>query len=179
VKRTHRTHRTERVAAALLAGALWLVLVPAASAASELVLIPEIRTLVVLIIGFVILIPIVNNLIVKPVYAVLDERQEKIAGARKRAESLEASANDVLSRYQASVREVREEAERMRRGQLDAARSEHAQITGRARAEAEREIEQSQGELRASLEQARDGLRTSAEELARQAAERILGRAVS
>jgi F-type H+-transporting ATPase subunit b len=164
VKRTHRTHRTERVAAALLAGALWLVLVPAASAASELVLIPEIRTLVVLIIGFVILIPIVNNLIVKPVYAVLDERQEKIAGARKRAESLEASANDVLSRYQASVRE---------------ARSEHAQITGRARAEAEREIEQSQGELRASLEQARDGLRTSAEELARQAAERILGRAVS
>ena len=52
-------------------------------------------------------------------------------------------------------------------------------MTARAREDAEREIAQSQGELQASLEEARTGLRSTAEQLARQAAERILGRTVS
>ena len=48
-----------------------------------------------------------------------------------------------------------------------------------ARAEADQEIEQSLVELNESLESARGGLQATAEELARQAAERILGRSLT
>jgi F0F1-type ATP synthase membrane subunit b/b' len=165
----------------LLVAALPLVLAPVAHASSGggLVLIPDMTKVVVLLVGFVALVPVVSSLIVRPVYGVIDERAERIDGARKRAAALEESANEVLTRYENAVREVREESERERRQHIDAARSEHAQITGRARAEAEREIEQSQTELQASLSDARAGLRTTAEDLARQAAERILGRPVA
>ena len=99
-----------------------MLVAPAAHAASGggLVLIPDFTKVIVLLIGFGALIPIVSNLIVKPVYAVIDERADKIEGARKRAESLQASADEVLTRYESSVREVREDSERHRREQLDA-----------------------------------------------------------
>ena len=172
--------RSHRIAHGLLAAGVLLAIAPAASAASgELVLIPDLKTVVPLLIGFLLLIPIVDRIIVRPVFAVLDAREQKIEGARRRAESLEAHATEVLTRYQTSVREVRADSERLRREQLDAARSEQATITTRARDEAAHEIEQSRSELRASLEEARAELRTSAQELAQQAAERILGRPVS
>lgn len=152
---------------------------PPAGASAELVLIPDVPTLIPLLIGFVVLIPLVNVLIVQPVFKVMDERAERIAGARRRAERLRAEADAVLRRYQEAVREVREEAERTRREQVDAARAEQARVTSAARDEAEHEIEQTRGELASALEQARAGLRASAEELARQAAERILGRTLS
>jgi len=181
VKPMNPMSRRQRIASALVAQGLALTIAPAAFAAGGggLVLIPDTTTVIVLLVGFLALIPLVSNVIVKPVYAVLDERQQKMAGARKRAEALELSANEVLARYEGSVREVREESEQLRRGQLDAARAEQAQITQQARSEAEGEIEQSQAELRRSLEAARAGLRTTAENLARQAAERILGRTLS
>lgn len=175
-------NRNRCIAVALLVQAISLGLAPTALAAgggAGLDLIPEPMQVIVLLVGFLLLIPLVSNLIVKPVYAVLDERQEKIAGARKRAEALEESAAEVFERYDRSVREVRDESERMRREQLDAARSEQEQITSRARSEAESEIAQSRAELRQSLEQARTGLRSTAEDLARQVAERILGRALT
>lgn len=172
--------RSHRIVHALLAAAASLAPGSVAYAASggALKLIPELEGVVILLIGFTILIPIVNRVLVKPVFAVLDEREEKITAARNRAKLLEDSANEVLARYQSSIREVREDAERQRREQLDAARAEHAEITERARGQASREIEQSQAGFRASLDEARTGLRATAEGLARQAAERILGRAM-
>lgn len=152
---------------------------PAAYASGGLVLVPDPLTVVVLLIGFLILIPLVSRIIVKPILAVFDQRNEKIAGARKRAESLEGTASEILGRYEAAVREVRDESETGRREQIDASRAERAQITARAREEAEGEIARSQREIATALSEARAGLRASAEQLARQAAERILGRAVS
>ena len=152
---------------------------PAAYASGGLVLVPDPLTVVVLLIGFLILIPLVSRIIVKPILAVFDQRNEKIAGARKRAESLEGTASEIRGRYEAAVREVRDESETGRREQIDASRAERAQITARAREEAEGEIARSQREIATALSEARAGLRASAEQLARQAAERILGRAVS
>jgi F-type H+-transporting ATPase subunit b len=166
-------------ALALVCFAVLGLLAPSAQAASELVLIPDIWTLVSLIVGFTVLSLIINPLIVQPVLRVIDERRERIEGARERAERVDADANAILARYEASVREVREEAERTRRDHLDAARSEQAQITAGARAEADREIAASRGELANSLEQARATLRSSADALAREVAERILGRVLS
>ena len=178
MRRTNRRARV-RAAALLAASASGALLAPAARAASDLVLIPEFATLIPLLVGFVVLSLIVNPLIVQPVLRVLDERRGRIEGARRRAEKLQADANDVLARYESEVREVREEAERARREHLVAAHSEQAQITADARTEAESEIESSRRELAGLLDEARASLRRSSQELAREAAERILGRALS
>jgi F-type H+-transporting ATPase subunit b len=135
-----------------------------------------IGTLVVL---FALLIFPVNALLFKPVFRVMDERAEKIGGARRRAERLEQEAETILSNYEGAVREAREQAEVDRRSLLDAARFEHASLTRAARTEAERELEHAREELGRSLSDARATLRAGAEELAPLVAERVLGRSLS
>lgn len=163
------------VAAGAVVGPLFAT---SAHAAAELVLIPDPYIAGVLIVAFFALIPFVNALIVKPVFRVIDERADKIEGARKRAAKLEVDADTVLSKYETAVRDVREQSEGGRRDAIDAARAQQAEVTSAARAEAEREMEQSRLELEASLVTARASLRGTAEDLAKQAAERVLGRAL-
>ena len=151
----------------------------ARAASGNLELIPIAEQLVVLLVGFSLLIPVVTRLIVRPVYGVIDERAERIAGARDRAAALETNASEVLARYEAGLRAVREENERTRSEHVAAARADQQEITERARSEADQEIAQSLAELTTSLESAREGLRTTADALARDAAEQILGRPLS
>jgi F0F1-type ATP synthase membrane subunit b/b' len=71
---------------------------------------------------------------------------------------------------------VREESELTRRQQLEVARDESASELSGARAGAEREINAARQAIASSLEDARATLRGETESLARQAAERVLGR---
>ena len=142
-------------------------------------LIPSIEMLGVLIVLFVILIVPVHALLLRPIFTVLDARAEKIAGTRARAEKIAAEAQEVLARYESSVRDAREEAERERKERLATARSESAEQSVAARAEAEREIERAREQIGAGLAEARESLRPQAELLAREAAARVLGRALS
>lgn len=166
-------------AAGLLAGSLPLLASPAHASGGELVLLPDPITIGVLIVVFALLIGPVNALLFKPVFRVLDRREDKIGGARRRAERLERHADGVLADYEGAVRGAREEAELERRAQIDEARSEHASLTAAAREEAERELERARAELGRSLADARAALRSQGQELARAAAERVLGRALS
>lgn len=170
------TARSVAVAAGTLAG---LLCASSAHAANKLVLIPEHPIYVAyLMVAFFLLVPIVDRLIVRPIFRVIDERAAKIEGARERAAKLQLDADSVLSKYETAVRDVREEAERGRRDSIDASRAQQAEVTGAARAEAEREIEQSRTALESSLADARASLRSTAEGLAKQAAEQVLGRAI-
>jgi len=167
------------VALPLLALASLLLAAPAHASGGELVLIPELPMIGTLVVLFALLIFPVNALLFKPVFRVMDERAEKIGGARRRAERLEREAETILSNYEGAVREAREQAEVGRRSLLDAARSEHASLTRAARTEAERELEHAREELGRSLSDARATLRAGAEELAPLVAERVLGRSLS
>jgi F-type H+-transporting ATPase subunit b len=151
----------------------------ASASEGDLVLTPELPMLLALIALFVILIFPVNALLFRPIFAALDAREDKIAGTRVRAEKLSAQAEEVLRRYQGSVRETREATEHERRGRLLGAKNEASERLGSARGEAEREIEQARGEIRSALVAARSSLRGEAEALAREASARILGRNLS
>lgn len=157
------------------AAAASLLAASPAAAASTLELFPDIPLVVVLVLLFAALIIPVNNLIFKPMFRVLDEREERIAGARRRAESLDKQAQEVFGRYSTAVREARDEAEGGRREQLEAARNEQQQVATDARAQAERELESSRADLAAQVESARGELRTTAESLANDMANRVLG----
>jgi F-type H+-transporting ATPase subunit b len=155
------------------------VLATAAHAAEgELVLLPQIPQMLVLIGLFLLLVLPVNALVFKPLFRVLDEREARTSGTRARADHLVREADEILARYEASVRSVREESERERRAALDRARTDSQQTTDAARAEVEREIERARNEIDGALASARTSLRTQAQDLARQAASSVLGRAL-
>ncbi|UCE86392.1 MAG: hypothetical protein JSU66_01220 [Deltaproteobacteria bacterium] len=164
-------------ARALATGAVMLFAARRAAAAEGgLEIIPDPSVLIPLIVGFAILVPIINQLLLRPLLGVLEERDEKIAGARQRAEKIAVEADAMESRYRQAVDDVRTHAEQERQAELSGARSEETERVRGARAEAESRLEAARSEIGAALETARASLRASAEELARQAAQQILGR---
>jgi len=172
--RASRT-RSARLALVALVG---LVLPHSAHAAGGLELVPDVTILIGLIVLFLMLVFPVNALLFKPIFRVLDEREERIAGTRSRAQQLEDSAHEALERYQSSVQAVRDEAEQQRRSLLESARSEALAATGEARSEVEGRLDGARSEIAASLESARVTLRSQSQEIAREAASRVLGRAL-
>lgn len=159
--------------------ALATLLMPAAARASrDLVLIPEVPMLLALIVLFVLLIPPTNRLIFKPLFRVLDERESRTAGTRARAARIEEEAKEVLGRYEREVAKTREEAELARRATLESVRNESKDTTHAARTAAEQALERARRELASGLDEARGTLRTRTQDLAREAASRVLGRSL-
>lgn len=149
------------------------------AAASEggLQILPDWTTkLPLLIVLFALLISPVNAILFKPIFQVLDAREERTMGTRKRAESVMKQADATLAEYERAVREVRAEAEQARKREASAARQETAGVIDEARAESERQLERAKTELAAALEQSRQILRTQLQSLADEAASQVLGR---
>ena len=182
----NRDRRIARIAPLIALGVLLLLGADALASEGELVLFPHdehgeiyFGDLIILVLIFTALVYPVNTLIFKPIFRVLDERKEKIAGTRRRADRLFAEAGAVLERYEQSVREVRQDAEQERKQTLVRARADGAAKTAEARGEAEREVARAREEVAAALDDARGTLRAQSEGLASEIAARVLGRALS
>ena len=132
----------------------------------------------VLLVVFIALIVPLNALIFRPLLRVLDARDDKIAGARRRAEQVEGQAEDTLARYETSVRAAREEVLADRRSHIDAARADLLATTQRAKEQGARDLAHAREELESTLAESRETLRGGTEGLGQLAAERILGRAL-
>jgi len=148
-------------------------------ASDNLELMPDPTILAIMLVGFVLLIFPLNALIFKPIFHSLDERAQRISGARERSTLLQTEADSVLDRYETAIREARAESETSRQAQIAAAREEQITLTDQARGEADGELVRARTELGRSLEEARANLRSSSEDLASAAAEQVLGRALS
>jgi F0F1-type ATP synthase membrane subunit b/b' len=149
----------------------------AAASESGLVLLPDwFGKLPMLIVLFALLMYPVNTLLFKPIFQVLDAREERTAGTRKRAEKVMKSAEETLAEYERAVREVRAESEQARKREAAVARKENLTTIDEARAESERQLERARIELAAALEASRRTLSATAQGLADEAASRVLGR---
>ena len=133
----------------------------------------------IMLIAFAVLVIPLNALIFQPIFRALDARSERIQGASTRSEHLQRAADSILLRYETAVRETRGEAEAARQLEIARAREEQVVLTSQAKHDAERQLEGARSDLALSLESARAGLRASADDLARAAAEQVLGRALS
>jgi F-type H+-transporting ATPase subunit b len=168
--------RALRTPTACLALALLWLPAAARAAGGELVLVPDLRMLLALIALFVLLIAPAHRLIFKPLLRVLDEREERTVGTRARAARIEEEAREVLARYEREVAQTREDAERQRRATLEQVRGQSQELTGAARGAAEQSQAAARRELAEALEGARRALGDRTQELAREAASRVLGR---
>jgi F-type H+-transporting ATPase subunit b len=172
------TRRLQR-ALVVLGGALLAAAPAQAAGDGGLSLVPEPGRLLFLLVLFIVLVPLLNALLFRPLLAVLDERNSRIDGARSRAGEVSTRAAALVEKHEAAVRSVRETAQRDRTQAVDEARREHQGAIGAARSEAERQIAATRSEVGAALEAARAGLRAEAEPLARDVAARLLGRSLS
>jgi F-type H+-transporting ATPase subunit b len=142
-----------------------------------LVLLPDwTGKLPILIVLFALLMVPVNTILFKPIFQVLDAREERTSGTRKRAEKVMKDAEETLAGYERAVREARAESEQARKREAAAAREENATVIDTARAESESYLESARTELAAVLEQSRQTLGGDARSLADEAASRVLGR---
>ena len=157
------------------------VLAPQIAAASEdgLDINPDPLRLLLLLGLFVILVPLLDRLLFKPVLGVLEARESRIEGARVRATELSQQAADLLARHDDAVRQARETAHVEQVRLVEEARRAHQATVGEARSAAEHEIVGARSEISRAADSARGALGAAAEPLAREITARLLGRSAA
>lgn len=137
------------------------------------------QTLLFQIIGFFVLLIILNRLLYRPVQRILKERDERVAGSLKKAAGTEKEVADGLLGYEKRLKEAaikgHEERGRLRQEGIDREKA----IIEAARAEAAAELAKIRTELDSSRQGALAGLKTEARGLAREIAGKVLDRSVA
>lgn len=142
----------------------------------EIVANPLRSTWLQLVLLFVAIVFPLNALIFRPLLRTLEQRGEKIEGARSRASALSKQADEVLGRYETAVSAARRDAEVVRRQTLETARAEQVRISAVARGSAEQEVARARAGVASAVSSARTALRGETERLARDVAAKVLGR---
>lgn len=110
----------------------------------------------------------------KPVLAALNEREENIRTSLQSAEKALAQAQDVARKNEETLRQAEADAQKIRRTAIEDAEALRADRAEKAKAEAERMIEEARKAIAAEQKLAMQALRKEVAELAVLAAERIL-----
>lgn len=168
--------RRGRVLPSLPVLALLASATPARAAEGGLVIVPDGPLLLLLLAAFALLVFPANALLFRPIFRVLDAREQRIAGTRRHAERVAREADAVVTRYESAIEQARDGAARERAEKLEAARRDGASSTAQARELADRQLEAARRDLERTTAEVRGALRTEAEALARDAASRLLGR---
>ncbi len=159
--------------------ALILVSFPAAApAASGLNLIPDLTLLAANLVVFGLLIYPTQRWLLAPLVRILVERERRTAGALERAESTHTEAVQVREELERELASARTEAQARRSAILSQAEAEERRILDEARTDASRALEAVRSSVEGELAEARRTLQSDARSLSREAAARILGRAL-
>lgn len=128
---------------------------------------------------FLVLYFFANKLLFQPYLALRERRKAGIEGARAQAEQMSASAEAKLADYEKKLSGARNRAnDEGRKVRLEGLAHEK-DVTDRARAEAQRTIDEATSKMRRDTDAARAQLLPQAEALARQIASKLLGREVA
>lgn len=131
-------------------------------------------TLLIQIIGFFILLIVLNQFLYKPVQRILKEREEKIEGSMKKAAQTDKEIAEGIIAYERKLKEAavkgNEERARIRQEGVE---KEKAALEA-ARAEAYKELSIIRNEIEASKKSAIAGLGVEARSLARDIADKVL-----
>lgn len=135
-------------------------------------------TLVFQIIGFFVLLVVLNRFLYRPVQRILEERDEKIAGSLKKAAQAEKDVAEGLVSYEKKLKEAavkgNEERARIRQEGVE----KEKVVLEAARSEAARELSSIRTEIESSKKSAIAGLGAEAKTLAREIAGKVLERNV-
>jgi len=128
---------------------------------------------------FLILFWFSNKLLFQPYLALRQRRKDGIEGARAEAERMSASAEAKLSEYEKQLAGARSRANDEGRKVRQEAIAHEKDVTDKARATAQKTIDEATAKMRAETDAARLQLLPQAETLARKIASKLLGREVA
>jgi len=136
-------------------------------------------TVVVQFVLFLVMYVVANKMLFQPYLALRERRRAGIEGARAEAERMTAEADAKLADYEkqlASARAKGNEEGRKLRGEAIA---HERDVTEKARAAAQKAIDEASTKMRAEVEEARSKLMPEAGVLAQKMASKLLGREVA
>ena len=151
---------------------------PVAARASELNLIPDAAVVATNVALFLLLIYPVNRLLVQPLLRVLDERAARTSGALAESQQVGDEARARRVDLETRLAEARSHAQARRSAVLADGEIQERAVLEAARGEAAGMVEAVRASIRIELTEARRDLQSDARALAREAATRILGRAL-
>ena len=122
---------------------------------------------------------ILRSLVFRPVLGLFDAREHAVQGSKQKAEQLEREAEQTRERFEAELRRVRQAANEERDRQRAQAQQLARELTERARRENTATLSSAKAQLELQAVDARKKASAEGPVLARQIAERLLGRSMS
>ncbi len=133
-------------------------------------------SLVVQIALFLVLWSILRRVLFGPVGRLMAERERRTVGTHAEARSMMEEGKELQARYDAAIATARAEGETIRSEIREEALKARNAVVSQGREDAARRIQEMREEVRRELEAARGVAAQDAETLARQMAEKVLGR---
>lgn len=136
-------------------------------------------TSIPIVLFLIILTYVLNRTFFRPMQQTLNERDQRIEGARREAEEIRKSSQERIADFDRRMREARREADLRMAEAKNEALNEKSKVVSAQRAEAGKMVAEAQKDLREKTEAARMKLQQQAAEFAHQIASHILNRPLS
>ncbi len=122
---------------------------------------------------------VVHRQLVRPILALLDEREQRVASGREAFEKAKAALEQALAAREKELAQVAAEAQKERARLREEGHRQRREKLEAARAEGQRRLAEFQAELERETQWARQQLKVHTLQLARELAQRLLGRALA
>ena len=135
-------------------------------------------TLFLQFVNFMVLMVVLNALLFKPLRAALQARREAIEASQAKVQDLDEQVQAQIARYEAQLQEARLQGAQERATLRKAGQEEEARILGAANQTAAEKLQTIKEQIQGEAGTARQALRDETEDLAREIAGKVLGRAI-
>ena len=128
--------------------------------------------------NFMILMVVLNALLFKPLRAALQARREAIESSKAKVHDIDEQVQAQIARYETQLQEARLQGAQERATLRKAGQEEEARILGAANQTAAEKLQTIKEQIQQEAGTARQVLRDETEDLAREIAGKVLGRAI-
>ena len=136
-------------------------------------------TLILQMIGFIVLLVILNRFLYRPVQRILDERAERIEGTLKKADETNKEIQDGLDEYEKKIKEARLRGHEERAKLKQEALAREREILDAAGREASKELVVMRRKIGEGKDQALESLKDQTKAISKSMAEKLLDRSVA
>ncbi|OFX15504.1 MAG: ATP synthase F0 subunit B [Armatimonadetes bacterium RBG_16_58_9] len=137
-------------------------------------IIPDVRTLIVQLGGFLLVLLVFKLFLFKPILGILDARRNEVEGQFEDAETKRKAAEELKSDYEQHIAGIEDETRAKIADAVKDGQAMREEIIADSRAQADRILSKAQEEIQREKESAISELRTTVADLAVEAAGRLI-----
>ena len=137
------------------------------------------QTLLIQFVLFVTFMLVLNRVLFRPFLKFFEERHTRIYGTQEEAERLKGKTEGMISRYEEELKEGRLRALEEKLKIREEAKQKAREIIEEVQGKIQKEIPVAREQIRKETEKALEELKGRSEEMAREVAEKILGRSLA